>query len=61
MTRQEVQGLVERIRGVAVSPVLAHFISEAPLSDEEIQELRELLETKRAQQGPPRKRATERK
>lgn len=61
MTRQEVQGLVERIRGVAVSPVLAHFISEAPLSEDEIQELRDLLESKSVQQNTPRKRAAEQK
>lgn len=51
MTRQEVRGLFERIRGATLSPVLAHFIEEANLSDEEIKRLGELLEEKRKQQA----------
>ena len=47
LTRQEVQNVFERVVGAAVSPVLAHFIDEATLSDEEIQKLKQLLDEKR--------------
>ena len=47
LTRQEVQNVFERVVGAAVSPVLAHFIDEANLSDEEIRKLRQLLDEKR--------------
>ncbi len=47
MTRQEVRSLFERIRGMTLTPVLARFIEEVPLSEEEIQHLGELLEEKR--------------
>jgi BlaI family penicillinase repressor len=47
LTRQEVQSVLERVVGAAVSPVLAHFIDEAKLSDEEIQRLQRLLDEKR--------------
>ncbi len=50
MTLQEVRGLFRRIQGLALSPLLANFIEEAELSDDEIQHLRQLLEEKRKAQ-----------
>ena len=47
VTRQEVRSVFERVVGAAVSPVIAHFIDEAELSDEEIRKLQELLDEKR--------------
>jgi BlaI family penicillinase repressor len=47
MTRQEVRNVFERVVGAAVSPVLAHFIDEAELSDEDIRNLQKLLDEKR--------------
>ena len=47
MTQQEMRGLLRRIRGLALSPLLAKFIEEAELSDEEIQHLRRTLDEKR--------------
>jgi len=47
MTRQEVRSVFDRVVGAAVSPVLAHFIDEAELSDDDIRELRRLLDEKR--------------
>jgi BlaI family penicillinase repressor len=47
MTRQEVRSVFDRVLGAAVSPVLAHFIDEADLSDEDIRELQRLLDEKR--------------
>ena len=47
VTRQEVQTVFDRIVGNAVSPVLAHFLDEADLSDEEIRQLQKLLKEKR--------------
>ena len=47
MTRQEVRSLFRRIKGLALSPLLANFIEEADLSDEEIHQLRQLLDEKR--------------
>jgi BlaI family penicillinase repressor len=47
MTREEVRSVFERVVGAAVSPVLAHFIDEANLSDEEIQQLQRVLDEKR--------------
>ncbi|TWU30309.1 Penicillinase repressor [Bythopirellula polymerisocia] len=49
MTRQEVRSLFQRVRGMTLSPVLAKFIEEVPLSEQEIQHLRQLLEEKRKQ------------
>src|SRR5262245_1699672 len=48
VTRQEVRSVFERVVGAAVSPVLAHFIDEAELSDDEIRELQKLLDAKRS-------------
>jgi BlaI family penicillinase repressor len=47
MTRREIRGVVSRVVSEAVSPVLAHFIEEADLSEEEIQRLKQLLDDKR--------------
>lgn len=47
MTRQEVRSVFDRVLGAAVSPVLAHFIDEADLSDEDIRQLQRLLDEKR--------------
>jgi BlaI family penicillinase repressor len=47
LTRQEVQSVFDRVVGAVVSPVLAHFIDEAKLSDEEIRKLQRLLDEKR--------------
>ena len=47
MTRQEVRSVFDRVVGAAVSPVLAHFIDEAELSDEDIRQLQRLLDEKR--------------
>ncbi len=47
MTRQEVRTVFDRVVGAAVSPVLAHFLDEADLSDEDIRELQKLLKEKR--------------
>jgi BlaI family penicillinase repressor len=53
MTRQEVRSIFQRLISEACSPVLAHFIDEADLSDAEICELKRRLEEKR--KGPARK------
>jgi BlaI family penicillinase repressor len=47
MTRQEVRSVFERVVGAAVSPVLAHFIDEAELSEDDIRKLQQLLDEKR--------------
>ena len=47
MTRQEVRSVFDRVVGAAVSPVLAHFIDEAELSDDDIRTLQQLLDEKR--------------
>jgi BlaI family transcriptional regulator, penicillinase repressor len=47
MTRQEIQSVLERVVGAAVSPVLAHFIDAADLTDEDIRKLQRLLDEKR--------------
>ena len=47
LSRQEVRSVFERIARGALSPVLAHFIDEADLSDDEIEELRRKLDLKK--------------
>jgi BlaI family penicillinase repressor len=47
MTREEVRSVLERVVGAAVSPVLAHFIDEAELTNEDIRKLQKLLDEKR--------------
>jgi BlaI family penicillinase repressor len=56
LTRQEVRNVFERVVGAAVSPVIAHFIDEAQLSDEEIQKLQQLLDEKRKKRSGGRGR-----
>lgn len=50
-TRQEVRSVFQRLIGEACSPVLAHFIDEAELSDAEIRQLKRLLDEKRKNSG----------
>jgi BlaI family penicillinase repressor len=52
-TRQEVRSVFERLMSEASSPVLAHFIEEAELSDAEIRQLKRQLDDKR-KKGPER-------
>jgi BlaI family penicillinase repressor len=47
MTLQEVRSVFDRVVGAAVSPVLAHFIDEAELSDADIRKLQQTLADKR--------------
>jgi BlaI family penicillinase repressor len=46
-TRQEVRSVFERLASEAFSPVLAQFIDEAELSQEEIRQLKRRLDEKR--------------
>lgn len=55
MTRQEVRSVIDRVVGAAVSPVLAHFINEAELSEEDIQKLQKLLDEKRKKRSGGRR------
>lgn len=45
--RAERKTFLQRIYGGALSPMLAHFIQDEQLSEEEIDELKKLLEEKR--------------
>ena len=47
MTRREVRSIFQRLASEAIQPVLAHFIEEAELSDDEIKELKRQLDAKR--------------
>jgi BlaI family penicillinase repressor len=47
LTRQEVRTVFQRLMSEAFSPVLAQFIDEADLSDEEIKQLKRRLDEKR--------------
>jgi BlaI family transcriptional regulator, penicillinase repressor len=47
MTRQEVRSIFERLISEASAPVLAQFIEEAELSDEDIRALKRQLDQKR--------------
>lgn len=47
MTRHEVRGLFQRVAGAALSPVLTNFIEEADLTNEEIRQLKKVLDEKR--------------
>ena len=47
MTRHEVRSIFQRLASQALKPVLAHFIEEAELSDEEIRDLKRQLDAKR--------------
>ena len=46
-TRHEVRGVIQRLMSEACSPVLAHFIDEAELTDTEIKNLKGQLDEKR--------------
>ncbi|HIE97337.1 MAG: BlaI/MecI/CopY family transcriptional regulator [Fuerstiella sp.] len=46
LTRQEVRTVFQRVTRGALSPVLAHFIEEADLSNAEIEQLRKTLDRK---------------
>ncbi|TWU42454.1 BlaI/MecI/CopY family transcriptional regulator [Novipirellula artificiosorum] len=46
-TRQEVRGVMDRLVTEASSPLIAHFIEEADLSDDEIRKLKRQLDQKR--------------
>jgi BlaI family penicillinase repressor len=48
--RSRSKSFVANVFGGAVGPMLAHFVSEAPLTPEEIRELKEMLE-KRERKG----------
>ncbi len=52
LTRQEVRSLFNRVARGALSPVLAHFIEQANLSDDEIEHLRQALKDKKSQSPP---------
>jgi BlaI family penicillinase repressor len=54
MTRAEVRGLFRRIQGAALSPLLAHFIEEAPMTSEDIAALRKVLDEKHRQRSKKR-------
>lgn len=54
VTLEELRGVVERIMGEAVSPVLAHFIEQADLSSDEIDQLKKQLDGKRKSPKPRR-------
>lgn len=62
MARQEARGLFERLRGGAgsagqqvVSSVIAQFLGDAELSDEEVQQLKAALERRKKKTGRRRK------
>ena len=58
VTRREVHSFVDRVLDGSLMPILAHFIERRDLSDEEIGELRRLME----KQGvPPKSRGERRK
>ena len=48
VTKEEVRGVFQRIMGEAVSPVLAHFIEQADLSADEIEQLKKQLDDKKS-------------
>lgn len=55
LTRKEVRSVFDRIARGALSPVLAQFIDEADLSEDEIRRLREMLDRKLRKQEDSRK------
>lgn len=46
-TRREVQSVIGRLMSAASSPLLAHFIDEVELTDDEIRQLKRMLDAKR--------------
>lgn len=47
MTRREARSIFQRLASETIKPVLAHFIEEAELSDDEIKDLKRQLDAKR--------------
>ncbi len=56
MARHEVRGVFQRVMGAALSPVLANFIEEADLTDEEIRQLKQVLDDKRRNSAAKKKK-----
>ncbi len=48
-THREMKGFIERVLDGSLSPILAHFIEETHLSEEEIKRLRRILNQKEKQ------------
>ena len=46
LTRKEMKGFIKRVLDGSLSPILAHFIEETHLSEEEIKRIRRLLNQK---------------
>jgi len=61
MTRHEIRGVFSRVMSAALSPVLANFIEEADLSDQEIGKLKKLLDAKRRETRAASKKAKSKK
>jgi BlaI family transcriptional regulator, penicillinase repressor len=57
-TRQEVRSVFQRVISEACSPVLAHFIEEAELSEADIARLKRLLDQKRKAAGADEENST---
>lgn len=55
MTREEVRGLFQKVQGLAVSPLLAHFVEEAEMTDDDIRQLQKLLDEKRRRKSTKKK------
>lgn len=51
LTQKEVKGFVDRVLDGSLSPVLAHFIQETDLTNEELARLRGLLDRKEIDSG----------
>ena len=49
LVRQESRSFLQRVFGGDASPMLVHFVKEANLSDEEIEELKRILEEKKGE------------
>ena len=45
--RRESRSFLDRVFGGAAGPLLAHFVNEAPLTDDEVRALKELLDRRR--------------
>ena len=56
MVREKVRGFVDRVLDGSLSPLLAHFIEEGGLSDEEVARLQDLLERTDPEDGGAGKR-----
>lgn len=47
--RSESRSFLDRVFGGALGPMLAHFVNEAPLTPDEIRQLRELIDQRQRQ------------